>query len=122
MRAAHTLLVAATLTLVSAPVFAGNLSLSDGKAQWQTTACVEPTAPASLLTVDKETHAGDMNKLMENYNAYSTNMQAYMDCVSKEAESDSGAVNQAITRSAQVTIAGAQNKVSAMHDALQSKQ
>lgn len=121
MRAIYAILTAVVLTSLSGAAFAGNLSLSTGKSLWQSTGCTEPTPPPSLLAADKESHAGSMNKLMENYNAYSMNMQNYMNCISKEAEADSEIANQTISRDAQVEIGAAQKKVADIHDALQPK-
>ena len=121
MRITSILFTAFLLVTASASAFAGNLTLQDGKAHWQSTNCTEPTAPESLLAVNKDTHASEMNTLMENYNAYATNMQYYMDCVSKEAEADSASINQAIAQSAKGSITAAQDKVMKMHDALQAK-
>ena len=121
MRTISAIFFAASLVLVSSSAFAGSMSLSNGKAIWQTSNCTEPTAPPSLLAADKETHAGDMNHMMENYNAYAANMQTYMNCISKEAETDSGSINEAITKSAQASIEAAHKKVSDFHDALQAK-
>jgi hypothetical protein len=45
-----------------------------------------------------------------------------MDCVSKEADSDSTSINQAISTSAESAIEAAQGKVTKLHDALQAKQ
>ncbi len=121
MRTFSILAFAAVLALVSGVASAGNLTLANGKAQWQSSTCTEPTMPPSLLVVDKETSAGDMNTLMENYNAYANNMQSYMNCVSKEADADQTITNQAIVQSAEVSIGAAQSKVRGLHDALQAK-
>lgn len=122
MRYVPVTFLAAMLAVVAGSASAGNLTLVNGKAQWQATTCTEPAEPASLLAADRETHAGGMNTLMESYNAYATAMQAYMDCVSKEADQDSTSINQAIATSAQGAIEAAQSKVTKLHDALQPKQ
>lgn len=77
--------------------------------------------PTSLLAVDSETPAGDLNKLMESYNVYAAQMQSYMDCVSREAQGDSDATGQTIVQSAQATIGNAQRKVDGLHSALQAQ-
>lgn len=110
----------AALTFAAAAQ-AGNLTLSGGNGQWQSSGCTEPTPPASLLAADRETHAGDMNKMMEGYNAYATAMHAYMTCVSKEAESDGSAAAATISQGANATIQGAQGKVDALHATLSKK-
>lgn len=122
MRVSSILLSAALLTLPAVAVQAGNPSLVDGKAEWHSTSCKEPVMPASLVGADKETSGSDMNKLMESYNAYSGAMQAYMNCVSKEAETDQNTTSQVIMQSAQGIIQEAQKKVMTLHDTLQSKQ
>lgn len=119
MRPLSLLVVPAVLMVVSAPVFAGNLTFADGKAQWQATGCTEPLMPPALATVSSETHASDMNILMESYNAYAGKMQEYMKCLSSEAETDSGVASQAVISSAQEIINAAQQKVNGLHDTLQ---
>jgi hypothetical protein len=122
MRYVSVTFLAAMLAVVAGSASAGNLTLVNGKAQWQATTCTEPAEPASLLAADKESHAGSMNSLMETYNTYTAAMQAYMDCVSKEADSDSTSINQAISTSAESAIATAQGKVTTLNSALQAKQ
>ena len=107
--------------VVSGTAMAGNLTTANGKTDWQSTACPEPAEPASWLAVRNETHAGDMNTLMEAYNNYVDQMQKYMNCVSDEADTDAGATSQSIIDSAQGTIGTAQKKVTSLYDALQGK-
>ena len=121
MRTIVSLSVLAVLALVSAPVLAGNMLTTGGKAQWQSTNCKEPVEPGTLKGLHGESHAEFLNAKMESYNAYANRMQEYMNCVSKEAESDSTSTNQTISDSAQATIDAAQKKVSALHDSLQPK-
>lgn len=113
--------LALLLTLVTVPAFAGNLIVSNGNSQWQSTGCTEPVAPASLLSADKESAANDLNQKMQGYNSYAASAQAYMDCVSKEAEGDANVANQTISQSAQRTIEVMEKKVVALHDTLKSK-
>lgn len=74
-----------------------------------------------MLAANKETSGEAMNQLMTQYNAYVQQVQAYMDCVSNEAQTDSGAAAQAITHSAQTAIEAAQHHVSELGAALNSK-
>jgi hypothetical protein len=122
MRSFSTLLFMAFLTVVSMPASAGTLTFSEGKPQWQSTECAEPAMPASLIAMDKETRASGMNSLMEGYNQYAAKMQDYMNCVSKEAETDSDTASQTIAKSAGNTIETAQHKVGALQETLQAKQ
>jgi hypothetical protein len=109
------------LIVISAPVLAGNLTYAEGKASWQSTQCKEPAAPPSLLKAHHETSAEKMNVLMTQYNAYTQQMQAYMDCIASEAQADSNTANQAITGAAQAMISEAQQKVTLTGEGLQKK-
>jgi hypothetical protein len=114
---------AAMLMIVgsSAPALAGTVSYVGGQAQWQSTRCTEPSPPASLLAVSSDSSASNINQLMEDYNAYSDQMQMYMNCVSNESQSDADSTSKAIIASAQATIDASQRKVAALHETLSSK-
>lgn len=102
------------LALVAAtPAFAGNLSFENGRTAWHSTQCQKPVAPPSLTGAGSETAGNDMNALMGQYNAYVDAAQAYMNCLSNEAERDQSMVNQSIAASAQQTIAAMQSEVTA---------
>jgi hypothetical protein len=121
MRKSCMAVMAALLGMVSVSALAGNLTFSEGRPQWQSTRCAEPAMPPSLMAVDKETRANDMNGLMESYNDYAAKMQDYMNCVSNEAEADSSTTSQSIIQSAQTVIGIAQGKVSGLQIALRGK-
>lgn len=121
MRNILTLLLTASVLALSSGAMAGNLSITDGKTEWKTTGCTEPTEPTSLITANPRKKSTDMNLLVEAYNDYAGKMQAYMDCISKDADTDSAAVTQTISQSAQVSIDAAQKKISAIHDTLTAK-
>ena len=122
MRKSCMAVLAALLVMAATPALAGNLSFAEGQPQWQSTRCTEPVMPPSLAAVNSETRASDMNALMQTYNDYAGKMQDYMNCVSDEAESDSGTTSQAIINSARTTIGIAQGKVSGLQLALKKKQ
>ncbi len=114
-------LLALTMAAFSAPAMAGTLTFANGQATWQSTQCTEPKAPPSLLEADRHTPAEGMNVLMTQYNQYAQQMQAYMDCLSNEAQNDSGVAGQAIVTSARGIIDEAHQKVSALGATLQKK-
>lgn len=111
----------AALTVPAAAAQAGTVSINNGQINWQSTRCAMPVEPPSLLAVNSETRAEDMNVLMTQYNGYVQQMQAYMDCVSNEAQTDSGAAAQAITHSAQSIIENAQQHVTTLGATLNGK-
>ncbi|MDX2029007.1 MAG: hypothetical protein SFW62_10310 [Alphaproteobacteria bacterium] len=92
------------ILLFSVPAMAGNVTSNNGQFVWQPAQCQAPAVPPSLQAANSETAADDMNKLVTEYNQYTLVMQTYLDCVSKEAQSDSSAIGQSITRSAQTMI------------------
>lgn len=106
-------ILAVLAVMAAMPAFAGNLSFENGRTAWHTTQCQKPVAPASVASANSETAGNDMNALMSQYNAYVDAAQAYMSCISSEAERDQSMVNQAIAASAQQAIAAVQSEVSA---------
>lgn len=115
------IIIAVTCMVAAGAASAGNLTFSGDKSQWIPTHCTEPAMPTSLMAVDSETPASHMNELMESYNIYAGQMQEYMNCVNREAESDSSTASQAITTSAEDNIQAAQRRVTSLRQALQSK-
>ncbi len=113
--------IMAMLIAGTAPAFAGNLTFSNGRSQWQSTRCTEPVTPPAFASVNSETPAGSMNELSASYNTYATQMQSYMDCISDEAQSDSGMANQVIGQSAQTTIEAAQHKVTMLRGVVEAQ-
>ncbi len=107
MRTSSTLVLAFCL-LATTPALAGNLSFDNGVTSWHSTQCVRPNPPASYLKAHPETKGDDMNSLMSQHNAYVDAAQAYMNCLSNEADHDQTMVNQAIAASAQKAISDTQ--------------
>lgn len=97
-------LVITGILLFSMPAMAGSVTSNDGQFAWQPAQCQAPVMPSSLLAADPETPADDMNKMVTEYNQYTQAMQVYLDCISKEAQTDANAIGQSITRSAQAMI------------------
>ena len=106
MRKSSGILLTACL-LVAAPAFAGNLGLEGGKNVWTSTQCPKPNPPGSILRAHPETSGSDMNVLMAQHNIYVDAMQAYMNCISNDAQHDQTLITQTITSSAQQAIAQA---------------
>lgn len=103
MRVSVSVVLAGALVF-STPVFAGNVTAANNQITWQSTQCTAPTAPAPVTTANRHSSAEDLNKRITEYNQYVDQVQAYMDCVSKEAQTDAATANQAIIGTAQKTI------------------
>ncbi|MBV8060697.1 MAG: hypothetical protein JO253_04130 [Alphaproteobacteria bacterium] len=116
------LLTLLTVMLTFGSAHAGTVAISNGQINWQSTRCTPPAEPPSLLMANSETGADTMNQLMTQYNGYTQQVQVYMDCVSSEAQVDSGSAAQAITHSAQAIIEGAQQNVTQLGNTLKAKQ
>lgn len=121
MRKSSGILVAACL-LVAVPAFAGNLTFDRGQTIWHSTQCTRPAAPGSVLNAAPETAGDDMNTLVAKHNAFVALEQAYMECLSGEAERDQSMVGQAITSGAQKAISDAQADVDNNAAAMRSHQ
>ncbi len=96
--------------VASAPALAGKVSYADGKGQWVPTTCGTLQAPV-VNNGDPETPANDMNARVTAHNAFVAAADAYMACVSKEAQNDAEAFGQLITNSAQDLINQTQRDV-----------
>ncbi len=94
--------------LAATPAVAGEMTYNGNQASWRSTKCEKPIPPPSLLSAHPETKGNDMNALATQRNAYLDAIQAYMNCISSEAEMDFGIVSHAIT-------AGAQRDIDAAH-------
>jgi hypothetical protein len=111
----------AVILLISTPALAGNVTAANNQVVWQSTQCTAPTAPAALSSADRHSSADDMNKRVTEYNQYVQQVQAYMDCISKEAQTDATSANQSITGSAQKTIDDTRKSVAELSAPLQPK-
>ncbi len=83
---------------------AGNLAAVDNQLTWSSTQCTAPIAPESVTSVDRHAAAEDVNKRITDYNIYVAAAQTYMECVNKEAQTDSTNANQIIIQAAQKII------------------
>jgi len=92
------------IVFLSAPALAGNVTMVNGQVIWQSTQCVAPTVPPSLVAADRMTPADDMNTRILQYNEYAKLMQIYMECMSNEAQNDASRISQSIVSSAQTVI------------------
>src|SRR5262249_47024047 len=113
MRVNFSVFLAAVL-LIATPAMAGNVTSTDNQVSWQSTQCKAPKAPASVAAADRHSKAEDMNKRVTAYNEYVQQVQAYMDCVSNEAQADANSANQSITGAAQKQIDEARKSVTAL--------
>lgn len=101
------LVTAISAFLVSIPAYAGTMTLVDGHGTWQSTRCAPPPAPESLSR-NPEAAANDLNSQVGARNQYVASVQAYMNCVSQEAQSDASASSNVIMQAAQRMIQDAQ--------------
>jgi len=90
--------------LAATPAFAGNIEFNNGEASWHSLKCTKPVPPPSILEAHPETRGNAMNALIVRRNAYASNVQGYMNCISQEAESDQTILSQTIADSARQEI------------------
>jgi uncharacterized protein (UPF0333 family) len=103
MRKSSGILVAACL-LVATPALAGSLDFNNGEASWRSTRCEKPVPTTVDTKITSETRGNELNALIAQRNAYADKVQAYMNCISKEAENDQSVTGQAIASGAQKEI------------------
>ena len=91
-------IAAAAFLLGAAPAFAGTLNYQNGQTQWEATACAPPTAPAYMQVDGRKTdRSGNaLSANQEAYNQYTAAVQAFLTCVSNEANQDLATVSQQI--------------------------
>ena len=113
MRIALSLILAGFIALSAFNVRAGTVTMANGQVMWQSTQCPAPQKPPALAALNPETAANDVNALSIQHNTYAAQVQAYMDCMSKEAELDANLTAKGIIASAQAQIQAAQVSVDA---------
>jgi hypothetical protein len=106
--------------VLAAPAMAGTLNATDNRGGWQSTKCQAPQPPAAVPH-DPEADADSVTAQWTAHNQYVEVAQAYMNCLSQEAQADSTAAGQIITRSAQMLIQQTQEQISANAGRLQNK-
>ena len=94
------LLVALFLVMLAIPAQAGTVTVTDGQGSWQSTKCTPPQPPVGMATNPEEA-ADDLNAQIALHNQYVPVLQAYMTCISQEAQADADAASQTVTRVAQ---------------------
>lgn len=104
----------------AAPVLAGTVNFTDGRGTWQPTKCVAPQPPAPTAP-DSEAAANDLNARMALHNQYVAAADAYMACLSQEAQTDADGVSQAIVNAAQGVIQKTQAQIAASAALVRSK-
>lgn len=112
MRVLFSFAILFTGLLLSGAAQAGKVSYVDGRGQWMPTGCTAPVQPQGV-TKNAEAAANAMNAAVAQHNAYVDEAQAYMECVSREAQHDAQAFGQLITTSAQDIINQTQQDVAA---------
>ena len=113
MRKSSGILLAACL-LAATPAMAGNLTFDKDKSTWHSSTCTKPIPPESVITADPETKGNVMNAMVARFNVYAGQAQAYMNCISNEAENDQKVTNDAITSGAQAEIASVKVEIERM--------
>ncbi len=116
----YLLLSAAVLALTPAAQ-AGNLNYVDGRSSWTSTMCTHPARPASLAA-HPDTEANDLNEQVNAYNKYTIQVQAYMECLSREAERDIAGAQQTVTGEAQKSMKAAQGELKQIQAQLQQNE
>ena len=104
--------------VLAMPAFAGNTTVNDGRGNWQSTKCSPPKTPAAMAH-DPEAAANDLNERIAQHNQFVAEAQAYMNCVSQEAQADADAASQVVTRAAQAIIQQMQSQVASSGALLQ---
>jgi len=105
----------ASCIFATLPAMAGNLTFENGQSTWHSAKCSKPVAPESIVNADPETSGSKMNALIGDYNAYANAAQAYMNCLSKEAEDDQKSIGQAISSGAQAEISAVNAEVEKLY-------
>ncbi|MDD4616316.1 MAG: hypothetical protein PHW76_04265 [Alphaproteobacteria bacterium] len=103
MRISTGVLAAACLLSVT-PAFAGNIDFNNGEAAWHSSRCQKPIVPMAGSKITSETRGNQLNALIAERNAFADAVQAYMNCVSNEAENDQAVIGQGISAGAQKEI------------------
>lgn len=106
----HTLILGAVLLTATTGAQAGNLTFGEGKGAWQSTMCTHPARPAALAN-DPDADANNLNEQINAYNVYTGQIQAYLDCISREAERDIAGSQQTVSAEAHKAIAAAQGEL-----------
>ena len=94
----NTLILSAAVLLAAMPAMAGTLTYQNGQAQWEATACTPPTAPTYMQVDGRKTNRSGnaLSANQEAYNQYTSAVQAFLSCVSGEANQDLANVSQQI--------------------------
>ena len=74
---------ALSVLALTAPISAGELSNVNGKIEWTVTGCAKPEAPV-LDNSDAEA----LNRSVNRYAGYVEQINAYTECLTREAEQD----------------------------------
>jgi hypothetical protein len=119
MRVAALITVLSGLALAT-PALAGTVNFTDGRGTWQPTKCTAPQSP-SASSPDAEAGANDLNARVAQHNQYVAAADAYMSCLSEEAQTDANGVSQAIVNAAQSVIQQTQAQVAASAAQIKSK-
>jgi hypothetical protein len=106
--------------LCAAPAFAGTLNYSNGRGAWQSTSCQRPVAPA-FAGMGGETSASSMNIAAASYNKFAADTQAYIECLTNEAQQDSKMSGDVTMMSLQKQMQDATDEVSRAHTQLFGK-
>jgi hypothetical protein len=108
------------IMLLSGSAAAGQLNFADGRGSWQSTMCAKPERPESLPQ-DPEAEAGDLNARVAAYNVYSSQIQAYLDCVAREVERDAQGATYVLTESAKKLQQVAQDELATIQKQLRRR-
>lgn len=97
------LILALLITTTAMPALAGSVSYVDMRGKWESTGCTPPH-PIAIPGVDSEIPADELNAYYAKRDQFILDAQAYMQCISKEAEKDAQATSMLVTKTAQAII------------------
>lgn len=100
-----------TAALIAVPAVAGTMTYNDGATKWESTGCTPPSKPMFANTTSGDKQANTLNANNEAYNEWTRSVQAYLQCVAKEANADMQGVNNGITAQLQQVNQAWQNEL-----------
>ncbi len=95
MRSFRLFAATAALTVTALTAQAGTLTYQNNQVTWEATGCQAPTAPAFMEPGDNRT-GNALSANQEAYNQYAQAVQAFLTCVSNDANQDLAAVGQQV--------------------------
>lgn len=92
MKQAQALSFLLVLVVFVLPATAGTLDYTNGAARWESTNCQKPAAP-----VYNRGSADQLSANVNAYNAYTAQVQNYLNCLNAEAQQDLNSIQSQVT-------------------------